>query len=81
MRPVCVHCRVFMIPLKNDRGFMEMADGKDYRLWSTDEYRCPKCAVRVLSGFGAGPISESHQGDFSRQLDSYKDNLIRENTK
>jgi len=64
---------------KNDRGFMEtMTGGKPYRLWATDEYECPKCGYKVLTGFGIECIVEHFEPNFQLWLDKYKDNLITE---
>ena len=78
MRPVCVECRIPMRASKNDRGYLETSDGKPFRLWSSDEYQCPSCGIRILTGFGYQHIAEHYEEDFQSHLDSYKDNLITE---
>ena len=79
MRPVCVECSIHMVALKNDRGFLTThSDGKPFQLWSCDEYVCPSCDHKILTGFGYQPIAEHYEDDFQGHLDSYKDNLVRE---
>lgn len=69
-RPVCVSCCCEMRAEKNDRRVLLHFDappvdtGEPYQLWSGDEYRCPRCGVRIITGWGRDPISERYQEGF-----------------
>ena len=74
-RPVCVLCGVVMLCNKNDVAAIEKyAANKEqtYRIWSSDEYRCPKCGFKVLSGFGKDAYSYNHDEDFVKRLERVK---------
>lgn len=78
MRPICVKCRVFFHPKKNDYWFTEgmptVTDApkgnespeswKPYKIWAADLYECPVCMAQILSGFGKEPIKVHHEEDF-----------------
>jgi len=51
--PICVKCRVEMRCVKNDRLVRdpEAACGPS-TYWLGDEYQCPVCGVRIVTGFG-----------------------------
>ena len=85
MRPVCVECRVKMRPSKNNRGWLTYMTFQDslinpsitsrrpYELWATDEYECPTCKKKILTGFGANPISEHFHSDFDDWVRTWRD--------
>jgi hypothetical protein len=71
---VCVDCRTWMMPLKNDIVVLETyEDGGDYKLWSADLGMCPKCKRRMIYGFGASHISEQYLPDFQEIKQRYLD--------
>ena len=51
--PICVKCRVEMRCAKNDRLVRDPEVGS-YRstYWLGDEYECPGCEGRIITGFG-----------------------------
>jgi len=74
MRPVCVECRVEMLPSKNNRGWLtKLSLGRPYELWASDEYECPRCEKKILTGFGANPISEHFHSDFDDWVRTWRD--------
>ena len=41
---------------KNEIVVVTYAGDQPYQLWFADEWTCPTCKHRVLTGFGQGPI-------------------------
>jgi len=57
--PVCVSCQVSMKPEKNGVDFVETMSGNvPYKIWSTDKWKCPKCGISCLVGFGNKAFAE-----------------------
>ncbi len=59
-RPVCVRCQCELKPEKNGVGLLDMFDApesKPYQLWDADLWKCPKCGIEIITGFGAGPLA------------------------
>lgn len=62
MRPVCVPCQKEMKCSKNGRIVHESAhDAFGYR--HGDEYTCPSCGHKIISGFGLKPIHRDQVTD------------------
>lgn len=78
----CANCKTWMNPNKTGRTVLETDDdGKPYKLWSGDEYKCPRCKFCAVAGFGITPLAaEGYDEDFDAITKSYEDenNLIRE---
>ncbi len=80
-RPVCKKCNCELRPETNGVGVLDMADWGPYALYDADLWRCPKCGMEVVGGFGCGPISAHFEPDFLTQIDSYqKLGLLIKNT-
>ncbi len=72
-RPVCVKCHCELHPEKNGVGVLDMANHGPYELYDADLWKCPKCGLEVVGGFGDGPISGHYDVvGFQRMIDSYK---------
>lgn len=71
-RPVCPKCHVEMTPERNGMGLLDMADFGPYALWDADLWKCPKCSVEVIGGFGDGPITAHYKDDFIRLIEVYR---------
>ena len=57
LTPICVPCRLEMRCVKNNRVVCDPeAAGFPSTYWLGDEYECPECRVRIVTGFGQ-PIS------------------------
>ena len=75
-RMVCVQCKVKLRPERNGVHVVETF-GEDsdepYKLWRADLYKCPKCGVEVVAGFGApfnNNYAEHYQSDFAMYLEA-----------
>jgi hypothetical protein len=78
MKPICVPCRRFYRPRKNNFFFVEaMPDSGDvlpglaeierwkpYKLWAGDLWECDGCGAQIISGVAREPIREHYQPDF-----------------
>jgi len=71
-RPVCKKDNCEMRPETNGVGVLDYAGDRPYQLWDADLWKCPKCGVEIVGGFGLGPISEHFMEDFQRQIECYK---------
>jgi len=80
-RPVCKKCNCEMHPETNGVGILDMAEfhtipgGSSYEpheLYDADLWKCPKCGVEVVGGFGFGPISAHYEKDFQEQINRYE---------
>lgn len=91
-RPVCVKCDCELRPETNGVGVLDMVErgreqGKDatfvhyepYELYDADLWKCPKCGMEVVGGFGYNPISAHYEADFQKMIKHYEDRdmLIR----
>jgi len=57
LTPICVPCRLEMRCVKNNRVVRDPeAGGFPSTYWLGDEYECPDCGARIVTGFGV-PIS------------------------
>ena len=57
LTPICVPCRLEMRCVKNSRVVCDPeASGFASTYWLGDEYECPECRSRIVTGFGK-PIS------------------------
>ena len=80
-RPVCVKCKCELHPETNGVGVLDVVDFGDYELWDADKWKCPKCGMEVIGGFGNGSISAHYKADFEAMIKHYKDkDLLIKNT-
>ena len=63
-RPVCVSCCAEMRCHKNSRAVEVQVKGRGYQVWSGDEYQCPSCLVRVVTGWGRQPMAETFMSSY-----------------
>jgi hypothetical protein len=49
-----------MRPETNDTTVIEYATFGPYKAWLADVWKCPGCAVEIVTGFGAEPIRADH---------------------
>jgi len=77
-RPVCKRCNCEFRPERNGVGVLDMyrpSDGdslQPYELFDADLWKCPKCGVEVVGGFGISFISSHHSEGFQKHIDSYQ---------
>lgn len=80
-RPVCKKCHCEMRPETNGVGVLDMADWGPYKLFDADLWKCPKCGIEVVGGFGNGPISAHYIPNFQAMIKKYEDEgLLIKNT-
>lgn len=81
-RPVCRKCRCELRPEMNGVGVLDMYRPADadkqqpYTVWDADLWKCPKCGIEVVGGFGRGYISDHNRPDFQRHIDFYKNHSL-----
>jgi hypothetical protein len=64
-------------PEKNGVGVLDLDDtGRDYELFDADLWRCPKCGIEVVGGFGTGPIAGHYKNDFQKRIEFYATNSL-----
>ena len=85
-RPVCVTCHCELRPETNGVGILDMFSPQDTlepkpcELFDADLWKCPKCGIEVVGGFGFGPVSAHYLPDFNKHIEFYKkQNLLIEN--
>jgi hypothetical protein len=66
---VCGECEVELLPSVNGVDVIEYAWTGPYKVWYADEYKCPNCGYRVISGFADKPF-EHYQPEFQERLSS-----------
>ena len=73
-RPVCVKCQTEMKPETNGVGVLDIADFGPYKIWDADKWKCPKCGIEVIIGFGEQAIAHHYQEPhFGNVVNSYKE--------
>ena len=87
-RPVCPKCNCELRPETNGVGVLDMFRPSDsdtaepYELWDADKWKCPKCGLEVIGGFGEGAISAHYLADFEAMINHYaRHNLLVKNTR
>ena len=80
-RPVCTRCCCELHPEKNGVGVLDTNDNGPYELFDADLWKCPKCGIEVVGGFGCGPISAHYQPDFKKQIAFYQERGLLINNK
>jgi hypothetical protein len=69
MKPICVECKLFFKPKKNEVAFEEGfgdGTGKPYKLWLADLWECRGCGRQIIVGAGASPVAEHYQPDYAQ---------------
>lgn len=66
--PICVKCQLEMRCIKNNRPVADpSAASGPSTYWLGDEYECPECHNRIVTGFGA-PMTVRPTAQFSSVL-------------
>lgn len=65
--PICVRCSRAMRPMTNDVIVELLAAFGSYELWYADEWGCPKCDYRVITGYGQGPFAQHFEPDYEAE--------------
>ena len=66
---LCAECEVELLPSVNGVDVIEYAWTGPYKVWYADEYKCPNCGHRVISGFAKNPI-EQWMPEFAERISS-----------
>jgi hypothetical protein len=75
-KPICVPCKRYYKIVKTGFAFtegfapncLEPDNWKPYKIWFGDLWRCCGCDHRMITGFGAAPISEHYKPDFAAKM-------------
>jgi hypothetical protein len=79
-RPVCKKDNCEMRPETNGVGVLDVTSRGSYQLWDADLWKCPKCGVEIVGGFGHGPVSAHYLDGFHEHIKWYRDReLLIEN--
>lgn len=77
-RPVCKKCNCELRPETNGVGVLDMAKFGPCDLWDADLWKCPKCGIEVVGGFGNSPISGHwEEPRFKKMIAGYGPLLIK----
>ena len=78
---VCSSCQSELKPLNSGVKVFEYAGEKLHKIWCADEWHCPSCGLRVVSGFGASPLAVHYETTFAETLKRVmqKPELVRYN--
>jgi len=74
-KSVCVKCEQELECEKNGVVVVEMMhqNTEIYKLWEADLWKCGKCKVEVVLGFGNQPYMEHYEGDIQATLQKLVD--------
>lgn len=62
----CANCGRFMQASKTGQVVEELDNqGGPYKVWVCDEFTCPDCGAKVVTGFGRSPIAEHYQREYA----------------
>lgn len=77
---VCTNCQRELRPHLNGVNVVEYANFGPYKIWSADEWKCPECGLRVITGFSQ-EAHKHYQAGFSARLTHAwtKPGLLRHN--
>jgi hypothetical protein len=67
-RPVCVKCECELKPEKNGVQVVEIVDGNPYQVWDADKWKCPKCGVEIMAGFGIDAWTHRGEAEFNETV-------------
>jgi len=63
-----------MLPETDGVGVLDVADFGPYKIWSADKWKCPKCGIEIVIGFGDEAIAEHYQTDhFDHVVKHYRE--------
>jgi hypothetical protein len=57
-----------MKPETNGVQVVEIVKGEPYQVWDADKWKCPKCGIEVMVGFGAGAWLHRGESGFEDTL-------------
>ena len=68
LTPICVLCRLEMRCVKNNRIVRDPATPSfPSTYWLGDEYQCPVCSIRIVTGFGK-PLEDEPEAVYGEAL-------------
>ena len=67
---ICVKCEVEFRPEENGVHVHELmrADTAIYKIWDADLWKCPRCGILIVAGFGQKPFAEHFEEDQMRAV-------------
>jgi hypothetical protein len=64
---VCVKCRYQLEVIKTGISVLHLSDFGPDKLYEADVWECPKCTMRIVTGFG-DCYAEHYEDHFPREL-------------
>jgi len=83
-KAICVQCKLFFRPKKNDFAWEEgmpvpgSNKWEPYKLWLSDLWECRGCGTQIIVGHGHTPVSEHFKPDY-KQTKSFYGDVLRVN--
>lgn len=65
---VCSKDQVELRCALNEVNVIEYSNNGPYKIWEADEWECPECHVKVITGFAQNPLAESYQANFVKDV-------------
>ncbi len=81
-KPTCVKCECDLNPQPDEVYCVETRgeERRPFRIWHADKWKCPKCGVEFISGYGFMPLAvEDEAGD--SEVVEYLEKLYEQNEK
>ena len=75
MRMICAKCGKELKCKKNEVIVEELVLSDSSRIWEADLWKCPKCGIEIITGFGLAPIAEHFQKDYQKILTREKERV------
>lgn len=75
---VCIKCHCLFKIEKNGISAVEMVRDKPYEMSDADKWKCPKCGIEILAGFGKAAWIQAHQFNQPNIIEFIK-NALAEN--
>jgi len=71
---VCVKCEVELKVEHSGTKVVELfqRNTMPYKVWSADKWKCPKCGIEIIAGWGARPLMEHYEGDIQAYIEKLK---------
>jgi DNA-directed RNA polymerase subunit RPC12/RpoP len=77
--PICTKCEVEMRPVKNEVVVIDYASYGPYTAWEADEWECPECKYRIITGFANEPYARHDDTDMDALIRRTPVDLLRHN--
>lgn len=71
-RPVCVKCNIELMPERNGVTVVDWyrENQEIYQLWDADLWKCRKCDMEIVVGFGGDPYARHDSTNCQEMVDN-----------